>query len=123
MRPSQASHWSSNKVKLVVDQAALGELTQLAQNNLTANTEIEVGIDEAGRGPVLGPMVYGGVAWPIDFRDKLAKLGFRDSKKLDEAARDTLFDHLEHLDDKILWTKAVVSSPLEISTKQFTWKK
>lgn len=122
-RPSQAASWTANKVKLVVNQASLDELKELAANDSMEGKDVEVGIDEAGRGPVLGPMVYGGVAWPITFQDKLAKLGFRDSKKLDEAARDTLFEHLGQLNGKIIATKAVVSSPLQISTKQFSWKK
>lgn len=62
------------------------------------------GIDEAGRGPVIGPMVFGCVV--IDDRDdaKLKDLGVTDSKLLDAATRETLFHEVKKLavDYKIL---------------------
>ena len=38
------------------------------------------GIDEAGRGPVMGPLVVGGVA--VEDPSELEELGLKDSKKL-----------------------------------------
>ncbi len=48
------------------------------------NLEYELGIDEAGRGPVMGPMVYSALWWPKAYRQKFVELGFEDSKALSE---------------------------------------
>ena len=53
-----------------------------------------MGIDEAGRGPVLGPMVYGAAWAPLEDEDS-ALAGVDDSKKLAEGERDRLFEVLE----------------------------
>nr|BAN65017.1 ribonuclease H, putative [Babesia bovis] len=53
-----------------------------------------MGIDEAGRGPVLGPMVYGSFVCPIgdEYRRMLKdNIGVDDSKKLTASLRDSKF--------------------------------
>lgn len=52
---------------------------------------VVVGIDEAGRGSVLGPMVYGCAYWSTDLQDAVPA-GFNDSKQLSEEQRARLFD-------------------------------
>lgn len=49
-----------------------------------------VGVDEAGRGPVLGPLVTCAFAIPEKDLKMLAKMGVRDSKKLSAAKRQSL---------------------------------
>ncbi|XP_048575437.1 ribonuclease H2 subunit A isoform X3 [Nematostella vectensis] len=53
-----------------------------------------VGIDEAGRGPVLGPMVYGICYCPLSKAEELKNTGFADSKTLTEEEREALFKEL-----------------------------
>lgn len=49
-----------------------------------------VGIDEAGRGPLAGPVSVGAVMVPHDFNFSIFK-NLKDSKKLSEAKRDEFF--------------------------------
>ena len=48
------------------------------------------GVDEAGRGSVLGPLVVGAVYSDSD--DELVKMGVKDSKKLSPSTREHLFE-------------------------------
>jgi ribonuclease H2 subunit A len=57
--------------------------------------EYMMGIDEAGRGPTLGPMVYGSAFCAVEDEERLKKMGFMDSKQLTEAKRDKLWAELQ----------------------------
>lgn len=52
------------------------------------------GIDEAGRGPVIGPLVTAGVVIDAQDEPKLKKLGVKDSKLILPKKREELFDKL-----------------------------
>ncbi|KAJ6690623.1 hypothetical protein OIU85_006834 [Salix viminalis] len=54
-----------------------------------------MGIDEAGRGPVLGPMVYGCLYCARSYEKTLSTLNFADSKTLKEEKRENLFENLK----------------------------
>lgn len=59
---------------------------------LDENVKIIAGIDEAGRGPLAGPVSVAGVIMPLDDKDIIE--GINDSKKLTEKKREKLFDQI-----------------------------
>jgi hypothetical protein len=58
--------------------------------------DIVIGIDEAGRGPVLGPLVYAAAFWPVSEDAAIQKMGFNDSKQLKESDRDGFFQSIRN---------------------------
>ena len=58
------------------------------------------GIDEAGRGPVLGPLVMVGVLIKEEDEEKLKKIGVKDSKLLTKQQRDYLFKKIIKIAEK-----------------------
>ena len=70
-----------------------------------------VGTDEAGRGPLAGPVVAAAVVLTRPQREILLDLGLRDSKKLSEARREALFLSMKRLG--VLW-RAQAASPARI---------
>ncbi|KAK9751673.1 Ribonuclease HII [Popillia japonica] len=68
-----------------------------------------LGIDEAGRGPVLGPMVYGTALCCVDDSAQLAALECADSKALTEETRDKLFEKICGSPDLLGWGVEIIS--------------
>jgi len=72
---------------------------------------LDCGIDEAGRGPLLGPMVICGVLADEKQVDELKKLGVKDSKLLAPKQREFLFDKIKKV---ISGYELAIISPQEI---------
>jgi len=70
-----------------------------------------LGIDDAGRGPVVGPMILAGCLVDDKIETELRRLGVRDSKQLTPLRREFL---VKEIKEKAIAFKVVTSSPLEI---------
>lgn len=68
-----------------------------------------LGVDEAGRGPVLGPLVYGVAYCPVSWKADLEQLGFADSKTLTPEKRAQLLNVLNSDPQNLGWSVRVVS--------------
>jgi ribonuclease HII len=69
------------------------------------------GVDEAGRGPVIGPMVMAGVLIEEENLPKLKSMGVKDSKLLTKKKREQLFEKIKQT---VKQYKIIIMPPKEI---------
>lgn len=72
---------------------------------------LTLGIDDAGRGPVIGPMVLAGCLIDKEKEAKLKKLGVKDSKQLTQKRREFLSGIIK---DEAETFEVIIISPLKI---------
>ena len=74
-----------------------------------------LGIDEAGRGPVIGSMFIGGFVTDEKDLDRLEDLGVKDSKKLSDSRREGIRKDLGEIGDSIVeeFTASSIDSMME----------
>lgn len=75
----------------------------------------EIGVDDAGRGPVIGPMILAGVLVGKSKIPELKKLGVRDSKDLTPKRREFLAVKIKEIVDEF---EVAIISPEKIDTSQ-----
>lgn len=68
---------------------------------------MRIGIDEAGRGCLIGPMVVAGVALTEVALERLKKSGVKDSKKLTRKERERLFELIVSESEGVAIAKAL----------------
>lgn len=73
-----------------------------SEGNSVGKVDYIAGVDEAGRGPLAGPVVAAAVILPQDF----SLLGVNDSKKLSEKRRNELFDQIK--ETAVAWSVGMV---------------
>ncbi|NPA70987.1 MAG: ribonuclease HII [Crenarchaeota archaeon] len=74
-------------------------------------SSIVCGVDEAGRGPVIGPMVIAVACIEEENVGKLSEIGVKDSKELSRAQRQILYEKLRRI---LIFHDYVIVSPEEI---------
>ena len=66
------------------------DLYKYEKESYKTGIEYIAGVDEVGRGPLVGPVVTACVILPKDFRLE----GLTDSKKLSEKKREVFYDYI-----------------------------
>ncbi|KAL8451752.1 hypothetical protein Emed_001914 [Eimeria media] len=90
--------------------------------NTCGGEQVMLGIDEAGRGCVLGALVYACFFCPSSALQKLEALKVDDSKKLSEEQREAAFEAIRNQKDSFGWRIHSIS-PQEISAKMLRKRK
>ncbi|MBN2566902.1 ribonuclease HII [Candidatus Woesearchaeota archaeon] len=85
---------------------------------------IVCGIEEAGRGPVIGPMVMAGVCIDEKDEDELARIGVKDSKLLTPRQREGLFERIKRIAKRhhiIVLQPAEIDAALRSPSTNLNW--
>ncbi|KAL8440444.1 hypothetical protein Efla_005586 [Eimeria flavescens] len=90
--------------------------------NTFEDEEVTLGIDEAGRGCVLGAMVYACFFCPKASLETLKQMKVDDSKKLTEEQREAAFESIKQREELFGWRIHSIS-PQEISAKMLRKRK
>lgn len=75
---------------------------------------LNLGIDDAGRGPVIGPMVLAGCLLDEKVEKELKKLGVKDSKQLTQKRREFLSEKIKEMAETF---EIIVIYPSDIDKK------
>ncbi|MCS7134792.1 MAG: ribonuclease HII [Candidatus Pacearchaeota archaeon] len=78
---------------------------------------IFIGIDDSGRGPIIGPMVIAGVLVTKKQKKELKKIGCKDSKKLSPKKRQILYEKIKKI---VLGYEILTIPPEEIDERTNT---
>jgi len=77
------------------------------------NKELILGIDDAGRGPVIGPMVLAGCLIPKEIEEEFRRAGIKDSKLLTAQKREEL---VKVIKETSIDQHHVILTPTDIDT-------
>lgn len=89
-----------NKIK-VFDNPRIIRIKDSCNPICSPNNILITGIDEAGRGPVIGPMIIALTSFTTDKLDRLKSFGVKDSKKLTPTARMALLPTILNYASKV----------------------
>ncbi len=81
------------------------------------------GVDEAGRGSAIGPLVVAGVAFPEDMLEVLSDLGVKDSKELTAKKRESLAKEIESISSGVRYFELQPRSIDAVVTRGLKLKK
>ena len=106
--PTEAPPVTTSTVQVPIDGLLESRTTP---PSVRRGEAVKLGIDEAGRGPVLGAMTFGTCYWSIADDDAIeaSQKEIDDSKQLTDEKRSKLFDRIA-ADERMGWAVEVVSA-------------
>lgn len=91
-------------IKMAMSEEKYIEMCKFEREYAACGAKIIGGIDEAGRGPLAGPVVAGCVFFSADCKFPMAD----DSKKLSEAKREALYDDI--INNCLAWGVGIIDN-------------